>query len=370
MIKNSTLFIGLDLGDTYSVICVLDTEGKLVEESRIPTSQTAFNRKFADFTPCRIAMEVGSHSRWASQLLQELGHEVIVADARKLRLIYQNPRKSDRADAEYLARLARIDPNLLYPVFHRSSHAQADLAIIRARDSLVRARTMLTPCQHRRCGINHVRGITKSFGTRLPSCSAPAFADRVAEHVPPLLQPALSPMLDTLRSLNVQIRSFDRQIESLCRTRYPETMALRAIQGVGPITALAFILTFENPRRFLKSRDVGPALGLVPRRDQSGGRDPQLRITKTGNAYLRRLLVSSAQYILGSYGPDCDLKRWGLMLAERGGKAARKRAVVAVARRLAVLLHRLWVSEHPYDPFFIARSNDPSLPLVADLEAV
>jgi transposase len=355
MFKNSTLFIGLDLGDRHSVVAILDAEGTLMEEARLPTTQAAFRRKFSGLPPCRIAMEVGTHSRWVRQLLRELGHEALVANARKLRAIYDNPRKGDRADAETLARLARLDPALLSPIHHRSPQAQADLAVLRSRDALVRCRTLL---------INHVRGSVKAAGARLPSCTSHSFAVKVAPAIPHALQPALLPILDSIAALTQQIRDCDRQIEALCHDRYPEALVLRRVGGVGPLTALAFILTLEDPARFPKSRDVGPALGLVPKRDQSGDRDPQLRITKTGNAYLRRLLVSCAQYILGPFGPDCDLRRWGLRLAERGGKSAKKRAVVAVARKLAVLLHRLWVTGEVYaESYSPAPDVHPPAPL-------
>src|SRR3990170_8550833 len=356
MFKNSMLpstslrtsFVGLDLGDRYSHVAVLDPEGALLEEARLPTTQAGFRRKFSSLPPCRIAMEVGTHSRWVSQLLRELGHEVLVANASKLRAIYDNPRKGDRADAETLARLARLDPALLSPIRHRSPQAQADLAVLRSRDALVRSRTLL---------INHVRSVAKSSGARLPSCSADSFSNKAAASIPQPLCPALLPLLETIASLTKQIHAYDRQITSLGETRYPETQPLRRIDGVGPITALAFVLTLEDPSRFPKSREVGPAIGLVPRTDQSGDRDPQLRITKTGNSYLRRLLVNSAQYMLGPFGPECELRTWGLMLAERGGKNAKRRAVVAVARKLAILLHRIWKNGEIYDPCYRSRSN-------------
>ena len=342
MFNNSIVFIGIDLGDKFSEVFILDQDANVIEESRIPTTRNAFQRKFSMLQPSRIAMEVGSHSRWASQVLKEAGHDVIVADARKLRLIYENPRKGDRADAEYLARLARLDPKLLSPVYHRGMQAQAHLSVLRSRDILVRARTML---------INHVRGMVKSTGTRLPSCSAASFHKKSPEFIPGDLLPALAPILDHIASLTHQIYAYDYQIEKLCADSYPETELMRPVSGVGPITALAYVLTLEDPHRFRKSREVGPCIGLIPKRDQSGDRDPQLRITKTGNKYLRRLLVTSAQYMLGPFGQDCDLRRWGLKLAKRGGKNAKKRAVVAVARKLAVLLHHLWVTGDAYEPF-------------------
>ena len=349
MNKNSMYFVGLDLGDKYSYIAILDKEGELIEETRLPTTKKSFHQRFSMLPPCRVAMEVGTHSRWSSHLLTGLGHDVLVANARKLRAIYHNPRKGDRADAEILARLARLDPELLSPIHHRSPQAQADLAVLRSRDAIVRCRTLL---------INHARDIVKASGSRLPSCTADSFAHKVAPDIPEPLLPALAPIIDTIASLTQQIKSYDRKNEELCSESYPETKLLREISGVGPLTSLAFILTLENPDRFRRSRQVGPAIGLVPRRDQSGDQDPQLRITKTGDPYLRRLLVSSAQYILGPFGPDCDLRRWGLKLAERGGKNAKKRAVVSVARKLAVLLHCLWKTGEIYDPFYLAKKHD------------
>lgn len=349
MSKNSMLFVGLDLGDKYSYVTVIDQEGDLIEETRLRTTKSALRRKFSGLPSSRVALEVGPHSRWSSQLIEDLGHEVLVANARKLRAIYDNPRKGDKADAETLARLARLDPKLLSPIHHRSPEAQADLAVIRSRDALVRSRTLL---------INHARGSVKAAGARLPSCSAASFHHKSREAVPEALAPALLPIADTVGSLTEQIKDHDRQIERLCEERYPETKLLMQISGVGPLTALTFILTLEDPRRFKKSRQVGPALGLVPKRDQSGDKDPQLRITKSGNVYLRQLLVNAAHYVLGPFGPDCDLRRWGLKLVERGGKYTKKRAAVAVARKLAVLMHRLWKTGEKYDPFYQSRCSN------------
>ena len=343
MFKDTTVFVGLDLGDKQSDLCFLDSDGQVIEESRVPTTPSSLKRRFASFPPCRVAMEVVAHSRRVSALLTRLGHEVFVADARQLRLIYKNPRKHDRADAEYLARLARLDPQLLSPIHHRSPRPQADLAVLRALDGLVRARTQL---------INHARGLVKTTGARLPSSSAHSFHWKATPAVPEELLPALAPILATLASLTERIRAYDREIEQIAEARYPKTGLLRHVKGVGPVTSLAYLLTLEDPHRFRKSREVGACLGLVPRTDQSGGQDPQLHITKTGDGYLRRLLVQSAQYILGPFGPDCDLRRWGLQLAERGGKSAKKRAIVAVARKLAVLLHHLSKNGEIYDPFY------------------
>jgi transposase len=289
----------------------------------------------------RVAIEAGTHSPWASRLLEGCGHEVLVANARKLRLIYSNKRKTDEVDAENLARLARVDPKLLYPLRHRGEESQAHIALIRSRDALVSSRTQL---------VNHVRGAVKSFGARLPKCPARSFHKRAQEHIPEALLAALAPVLEQIGSLTERIRDYDRRLEAIAKEHYPETELLRQVEGIGPLTALTFVLTLEDPYRFEKSRCVGAYLGLVPARNQSGDRDPQKRISKEGDEMLRKLLVSCAHYILGPFGSDSDLRRHGEKIASRGAKNSKKRAVVAVARKLAVLLHSLWISGELYEP--------------------
>ena len=282
--------------------------------------------------------------------MEEYGHEVLVANSRKLRLIYSNKRKTDEVDAENLARLARLDPKLLYPLKHRGEESQAHMAIIRSREALVSCRTQL---------VNHVRGAVKSFGARLPKCPARSFHKRAKEHIPEALRPALGPVLEQIASLTERIRGYDRKLETVRQERYPETELLRQVEGIGPLTALTFVLTLEDPHRFEKSRSVGAYLGLVPATDRSGERDPQRRISKEGDEMLRKLLVSSAHYILGPFGSDSDLRRHGEKIASRGAKKnAKKRAVVAVARKLAVLLHSLWVSGEVYEPLRNARRSE------------
>jgi transposase len=340
--------VGVDLGDRYSYVCFLDTEsGEVLEESRVRTTPEAFQRRFGAERHLHIAIEVGTHSPWVSRLLQECGHEVLVANARRVRLIYGDKRKNDKLDAENLARLARLDPKLLYPLKHRDENSQAHLALIRSREALVGSRTQL---------INHVRGAVKSFGARLPKCSARSFhKKKVAEHLPKELRPALGPLLETIGQLTERIREYERKLEEIAKEHYPETGILRQVGGVGALTALSFVLILEDPSRFKKSRAVGAYLGLVPGEDRSGESDPQRRICKEGDEMLRRLMVSSAHYILGPFAHHSDLRRHGLKIAERGGKNAKKRAVVAVARKLCVLLHRLWVSGELYEPLYNSR---------------
>jgi transposase len=307
---------GLDLGDKYSYLCLIDQHsGEIMEEGRLRTSPETFKRRFAsERPPMRIAIEAGTHSPWASRVLEECGHEVLVANARRLRLIYANKRKTDEIDAENLARLARLDPKLLYPLKHRGEEGQAHMAIVRSRQALVGSRTQL---------VNHVRGAVKSFGARLPKCPARSFHNKAANHIPEALLPALGPILEQIGSLTERIRDYERKLEAISKERYQETELLRQVEGIGPLTALTFVLTLEDPYRFAKSRSVGAYLGLVPATDQSGDRDPQKRISKEGDEMLRKLLVSSAHYILGPFGSDSDLRRHGEKIASRGGKNAK-----------------------------------------------
>jgi transposase len=338
--------VGLDVGDQWCRLAIIDRLGNLVGKHRIATEAKALVAGFAQLSSpseerLRVILEAGPHSHWISRLLEEEDHEVIVANPRRLKLIYDSDSKSDDADAEALARLGRMDPLLLKPIQHRSLQSQLDLSLIRSRDALVKSRTLL---------VNHVRGIAKSFGVRLSKCSTQSFPHKVRMELPEMLLPILEPALEMIATLSKQISAFDWRIEKKAVAEYPVTERLRQVKGVGALTALTYVLTLEDPDRFSNSRMAGSYIGLRPRRDQSGGRDPELRITKAGDSMLRSFLVSSAHYILGPFGEDSDLRRWGLGLAARGGKNAKKKAVVAVARKLAVLLHRLWVTGQDYEP--------------------
>jgi len=336
--------IGMDLGDSKHVACVLDNEGEVVRREAVdnnPESIKEFLDGFARPERVRVAIETGTHSPWMSQLLQARGFQVLVAQSRSLRAIWDTDVKDDWRDAEKLARMARVDPKMLCPIRHRGRRAQAHLAVIRARDNLVRARSALA---------SSVRGMVKSFGGRLPECSVEALPAKAEEHLPQDLRPAMMPVLGAISTLTLQVRAFDKAIDQMSATQYPEVARLTQVAGVGCLTALAYVLVLEDPGRFPNSRAVGPYLGLTPGLDLSGKTDKALPITKAGDGLLRRLLVGSANYILGPFGPDCDLRRYGERIAGRGGKVARRKARTAVARKLAVLLHRLWVTPEPYEP--------------------
>jgi len=348
--RATNVTVGMDLGDKTSRYCMLDENGEVLREASVATTKKAMTQVFATMKPCRVAIEVGTHSPWVSRLLKSCGHEVIVANARQVQLISKSSRKNDRMDAQTLARLARVDPRLLRPIQHRSEQAQGHLRVIRVRAALVEARTML---------VNAARGLTKATGERLPSCDADQMGVELMESLPTGLQNSLRPLLEEVGSLTEKIQALDQQVEQIARTDYPETDLLQQVSGVGPLIALTFVLTVEDRERFQKSRDVGCYLGLRPRQSDSGESEPQLRITKEGDPYLRKLLVQGAHCIIRRRGPDTDLKRWGLKLSARGGKNAKKRAVVAVARKLAILLHRLWVTGEVYEPLRNSQSGPP-----------
>jgi len=339
--RTMKLTVGIDLGDEWSQCCFLDEGAEIVEECRVKMTREALKARFSELKPMLIAIEVGTHSRWVSESLSEYGHEVIVANAREIRAITGSDRKSDRADAEKLARYARVDRKILRPIKHRGEGAQVDLLVIRGRAVLVTTRTQL---------VNSVRGMVKSFGYRMPKCSTERFV-KLKDEVPEKLRERLVPLMEVLEEVQKEIEEYDQQVEKLAKEKYPETAVLQQIWGVGAITSVSYVLTIDDKGRFEKSRDVGPYLGLRPRRSQSSGSDPELGITKAGDCFLRSLLVECAQRIVSKKAPDTALKQFGLRIEARGKKKAKKRAIVAVARKLAVLLHKLWVTGEVYEPF-------------------
>jgi transposase len=349
---NQSLTVALDLGDRTSHYCVLDGGGEVVSEDQLPTTQAGLNSLLGKMPPSRVALEVGTHSPWVSRYIADLGHEVIVANPHKVKLITQSVKKNDRMDAQQLARLARVDPKLLSPIRHRGEQAQADLAVIRARAELVDTRTGL---------INCARGLAKPMGERLKPCDADQVKESLADGLGEALQKVIRPLLKSVEEISKQIHVYDQLIEEIGQ-RYPEKKLLTQVWGVGTLIALTYILTIEDPDRFEHSRDVGPYLGLTRKQRDSGESQPELGISKKGDQLMRRLLVQGAQCILRQGAPDSDLKAWGMARLPNGGKkdgqkgskkgskATKRKAVVAIARKLAVLLHRLWVTGEVYDP--------------------
>lgn len=342
------LTIGLDVGDKRTHFCVLDGDRQVVARGSCKTNEQDLLASLTQFPGAQVVLEAGSQSPWMSRRLRNLGYSVLVADPRRVELISKDPRKSDRRDAELLARLGASMPELLGTVHHRGEEAQGHLSIIRARDLLVRQRTM---------AVQQVRGLCKAFGVRLPSTSTEAFPKKNRAGIPELLLPAVTPVLEAIEHLNQSIKAFDKLLAELVATRYPEAKHLQQIDGIGPLISIAFVLSIEDPKRFGSSRQVGSWLGLCPRSRASGDSSPQLRISKAGDPRLRRLLTQGAQRILGRFGKDCDLRRFGLQIAARGGKSAKKRAIVAVARKVAILMHKLWLSGDAYVPLHHANRS-------------
>lgn len=344
--KQFRAIIGVDLGDTKHAVCITDKDGKITNEYSITNTRQQLEKLATQYPNSLVALEVGTHSPWISRLLKEKGLEVIVANARKLRAIYQNERKCDKLDARMLAKLVRVDPELLHPVEHSREDTQVDFLPIKMRDTLVSNRVDI---------INSIRGSLKSLGIRIPKATTRCFSQHArtylkAHHTDILIQ--MEPMFIILDELKKQILDYEKQIEDIIDTKYKSAQRIRQIGGVGPITALSFVLTIERAERFENPRDVGAYIGLVPRRDQSGKTDKQLPISKTGNKYLRKLLVQCAQYNLGHFGQDSDLRRYGENIYKKKGKekALKRKATIAVARKLAVLMLTLWQKELDYEP--------------------
>jgi transposase len=319
---------GMDVSDKWSAILTVDESGEEAERTRIRTTPEAMREYYGGRSKMYVVIETGPHARWIALLLTELGHDVLVANARRVRAIYENENKADNVDAEMLARLRRTDPKLLYPVETLGRDFEA-LSIVRARDRLVQARSKLVNC---------VRGMVKTVGQRMGKCDADRFHHR-RDEIPVELRAALTPVMDAIEALNGHISDLDTVAERLCEVRYPVTTRLRQVHGVGPLVALTFVLVIGDPTRFTSSR-IGSYLGLRPKRYQSGESDPQRGITKCGDQLLRRYLVGSAYRVMAR--KPSALRDWGEKLFLRGGKKAKKRAAVAVARKLAVVLHKLW----------------------------
>ena len=351
------MFVGLDLASKISTYHVLDASGETVCTGTVRTQRADLERTFAPVVPAVIAMETGSVSRVADEVLSSQGHTVVVGNPRRIAAIFSNVKKCDKVDAAMLAELVRVSPRLLSPIQHRTATAHGGLTLIRARDANVRARATQ---------INLVRGMAKSYEFQLPSCDAENFT-RV---VRPLVDQTefgqmLAPTLDVIAAQTVAIAQFDAKIKAYSDKHVPQAKQLAAIPGVGPLTAMAFALTVDDPHRFPNYRAVGAYLGLVPRRDQSGDVDKRLPITKCGDPLTRRLLVQCGQVILQERTKPTDLKRFGERLMGTVG-SRRKRAVVAVARKLAVHMWTIMRSGKDYDPNHLkkkeqGRENHPAL---------
>ena len=342
--QQEKIYFGLDISQKTIEIFALKGE-KGVSFGKIPNTPKGLTEFFDKVSvppeTITIALETGTHSAWISRQLEERGYEVIVAHARDLAFIYKGDKKSDRIDAEKLARVARADKKLLHPVKLMDVKRQEDLLTIKARDLLVKEKT---------CIINAIRGFLRSLGIDDTQYSSETI-NQIYDELPKKLKQNLRGLFETLTSINTNIKNYDKRIAKISKD-YPETETLQQIKGVGPLIALSFALIIGDANRFT-SRECSSYTGLAPKRDQSGDVDKQLGISKCGNKLLRRLLVQGAQYIMGPFGEDCDLRDFGKRIAQRGGGIARKKAKVAVARKLAITMLALWRNpDVAYDPHF------------------
>ncbi len=334
---------GVDIGDKRSYVRLVGLDGELLEEVKVATNPAAIEKYFRSWPRLRVVLETGGQTNWIRRLIAGLGHEVFVADARQLRLISQSYAKNDRNDAYWLAELGRTNTNLLAPVEPRGQQVEQHRSWLQGRETLVGARTKL---------INSLRGIAKSHGIRFGPCGMTKWAAAVRQECPAVLQTILKPMARAIAALTREINELDRRLDKLGKEQYRVTQLLQTVDGVGPLTSLAYVLELNNDvGRVKRSRQMGAVVGCRPKQRDSGESSPELGITKAGNPMLRRLLVQCSQRILGPFGVDSDLRRWGLSLAARGKKRAKRRAVVAAARKLAVLLHAMWRKNEAWQPF-------------------
>src|SRR6266571_6456531 len=291
MAGKSRLTIGLDLGDHTSRYCILEEAGEVGSEGQMPTTPAGLKSLFGKMASSRVALEVGTHSPWVSRQIAALGHEVIVANPHKVKLITQSARKNDRIDAQKLARLARVDRKLLSPIRHRGEQAQADLAVIRARAELVESRPGL---------INCARGLAKPMGERLKKCDADQVEEALAKPLSEAVKIVIGPLLKSVEAIREQIGGYDEKIEEIAK-RYPEVELLTQVYGVGRSRGADCVdLHFDHRRR-----------GAIPaqpgRRSVSGNTAQAARErqqpARTGDQQNRRPLVEELSGAGGALQP-------------------------------------------------------------------
>jgi len=342
---NVKMWVAMDLSDKENEFCQIDELGVKVNSGKVkntPNDAELFFRSFSKEIDLTVVIEAGTCSSWIARIIEHCGHKVIVANPRKVRAIWDTVNKTDERDAELLARLGRVDPILLSPIKHRCLEEQLDLTVIRLRESLVQARTKISNC---------IKGMLKTTGVMLEKSIEPQYLPKqLPLHISSDMLKMFEPMLIAISAMNEQIRTYEKKIDDLC-LKYPECGQFMKVRGIGPITALTFRLTISDPNRLIRTRDVGAYLGLIPKRDQSGTIDKRLGITKAGDKLCRTMLIRAANYMIGSFGEDCDLRRFGLKIKAKGGKAPTKRASCAVARKLAVMMLSMWKSGEDYKQF-------------------
>lgn len=330
--------VGIDVHQKYSQVCELSLNGVVESECQIPTTRSSLNRWFGKRDDLRIVVESSGVSRWVVRVLKEMGHEVTVVNPRRVRLIAESTLKTDRIDAEVLARLSCFGEGLLPTVYQRSEESANVQTRLRVRSTLVRSKVAM---------VNSLKGSLRNRGYRLRGQAIRrVIANLVAMELPSELRQSLDPLVEALLEVDERLRAVNAEIREECQ----ENRLLKRLQtvpGVGPVVSLAYVSWIDDPTRFRSSRQVGPYLGLRPKVRRSAEFEFRGRITREGNPELRRLLTQAAHCFLRTQ-QDSALKQWALDLEKRAGK---KKAIVALARKLAVLMHRLWVTGHDFEPF-------------------
>jgi transposase len=327
-----TQYVGLDVSLRMTALCVVDESGGVIAEGKVASEPEALGGWLREHAPAarRIGMETGPLAVWLWNGLKERGLPVHVIDARHAKAgLTLQASKTDRNDARGLAQIMRT--GWFKEVQVKSTAAHLLRALLASRGMLVATRCALE---------NQIRGLLKTFGLVLGKAGRRRFEVRLRELLAaePRLGRLVTPLLEVRRSLVEQIQTYDRCLVAIAR-RHAVVRRLMSVPGVGAVTAVAFVAAIDDPSRFRRSRHVGAYFGLVPRRYQSGEVDRPGRISKAGDQLVRTLLYEAANALLTRSRQPSALKAWAEAIAARSG---RKKAKVALARRLAVMLHRLW----------------------------
>lgn len=330
-------YCGIDLASKASAVCIENETGRIVAEFEMPTDEDGFRTRLGDLEPMHCVLEASPLAEWAARVLESLGHSVVVIDARKAKAVIRTKRKTDQLDARNLAKMARTG---WYTAVHRkSASARLMRTLLKARQGLVE----VANAQRSR-----ILGLLRAHGIKVTGARGDAFESRVLEAVrarEPELEVILQPLLGLRSQARAEAEVLAQRLKELSQ-HVPVCRQLMSVPGVGPIVAATYVATIDDPHRFEHSDQVADYVGLVPSVYQSGETEYRGRITKEGDALLRWLLVEAANVLLTRVKRACALQNWGRRLLAKKGLA---KARVAVARKLSVLLHRLWVSGEEFD---------------------
>ena len=331
-------YCGIDLSNESTSICVIDEDGALVSETEIPTEEEAVRRFFGKFKELRCVVEATALAEWMCGIVEESGHGINIIDPRQAKAVTHTKKKTDRIDARKLAQLARVG---WYTVVHRKSGKARGLrSFMTARSQLVKTQVALKSA---------IQGLFRAHGTKLPSGSGEVFEHNVRvalKQAEPMLKRAIAPLLKTWVEVSQRAAAMYVVLGKQIAKKDPECKLLMSVPSIGPATAATFVATVDDPKRFATGEQVSSYLGLVPSIYQSGGTEIRGRITKQGDVLLRWLLVEAASNLLCHSRSTCALRQWGLRIQKEKGFG---KARVAVARKLAVIMHRIWLTGEEFD---------------------